>query len=211
MIPFLPIPADRQTDTTSTGSATWSVYIDSLLSFSSQIWNKAGCCSSVLLLCSFSDSIRRTLSQLGHRLVPDRTTSPNGLLRSPLVEKNTVAICWARLSLSLFVPQSLLCAGTYRPRRWASIWIHELSLKSCAADGRPSIWYRDTVVSTARLQRALILQLTLQLISGALATTPVAVNGHAPILDALLFPKWFILFLETLTCQYSQAAIAPII
>jgi hypothetical protein len=71
--------------------------------------------------------------------------------------------------------------------------------------------YRDTVVSTARLRRALILQLTLQLISGALATTPVAVNGHAPIRDALLFPKWFILFLETLTCQYSQAAIAPII
>lgn len=66
--------------------------------------------------------------------------------------------------------------------------------------------YRDTVVSTARLRRALILQLTLQLISGALATTPVAVNGHAPILDALLFPKWFILFLETLTCQYSQAS-----
>ncbi len=47
-------------------------------------------------------------------------------------------------SFSLFVPQSLLCAGTYRPRRWASIWIHELSLKSCAADGRPSIWYIET-------------------------------------------------------------------
>lgn len=93
-------------------------------------------------------------------------------------------------------PQSLLCAGTYRPRRWASIWIHELSLKSCAADGIEAVYmvYRDTVVSTARLRRALILQLTLQLISGALAATPVAVNGHAPILDALLFPKWFILF-----------------
>lgn len=98
-------------------------------------------------------------------------------------------------SLSLS-PQSLLCAGTYRPRRWASIWIHELSLKSCAADGIEAVYmvYRDTVVSTARLRRALILQLTLQLISGALAATPVAVNGHAPILDALLFPKWFILF-----------------